>query len=151
MLRVGLEELLLLLACPLGFRDRVRQGPRSGTEHRSRVDRVQHVHIPDFDRRVHRTHSDIVSEPGRFTLGRSLSCRAVCGEIEPFNAKRPATEHEIVVYVEVVVRFVVDVVVQGREVGRGSGSDEDRVGREDFEGFAVDVLLFRLPKLNGGL
>lgn len=55
------------------------------------------------------------------------------------------------VNVEVVVRFVVDVVVQGREVGRGSGSDEDRVGREDFKRFAVDVLLFRLPKSNEGL
>ena len=143
-LGVGLEELLLLLPGPLGFRDRVRQRSRCGAEHGSRVDRIQHVHIPDLNRGVHRTHSDKVSKPRRFALGSALAGRSVSGEIEPFDAERPATEHEIVMDVEVVVGLVVDVVVQGGEVGRGSGGDEDRVRGEDLESFTVDILLFGL-------
>lgn len=48
-------------------------------------------------------------------------------------------------HVEVIVGFVVDVVIQGREVRRSPGGNEDRVGGEDLEGFSIDVLFFRLP------
>jgi hypothetical protein len=47
-------------------------------------------------------------------------------------------------HVKVVVGFVVDVVVEGGEVRGGSSGDEDGVGWEDFKGFSVEILFFRL-------
>jgi hypothetical protein len=149
MFRVGLKEPLLLLASSLGFgNSSIHDGSRSGSKHGSRVDGIQHVHIPDLDRRVHCSHSNKVSESRRFTLGSISTSRSVRREVKPLDTERPATQHEVVVNVKVVVRFVVDVVVEGGEVGGGSGSDNDRVGREDLEGFSVNILFFGLSDYN---
>lgn len=143
--RVGLEESLLLLPGSLGFgNSSVHDGTRSGSKHGSRVDGIQHVHIPDLDRRVHCSHRNIVPKSRRFTLGSISTSRSVRREVQPLDTERPASQHKVVVNVKVIVGFIVDVVIKGREIGGGSGSDHDRVGRKDLESFSVNILLFWL-------
>lgn len=107
-------------------------GLGGGAEDGVRVESVDCIQVPDFNFGVHCSHRDEVPA-GVWGVG----CGGADGDVEPFDAEGDSGEHDVVVDVEVVRVVFVDVDFEVTDVVFGFGGDEEVVGGEDLELFAL--------------
>lgn len=145
--RSSFDELLLLLTGSERDRD-VLGGDVGTTEESIRVESVYGIEGPDFDFGVEGSDGDVASVGLTGTSGGGGSSRVVVfggtvvgREVEPFEAEWEGWEHEIVVDVEVLFGFVVDVDFELGEVVFGFGGDEEVVGGKNLEVFSFEVVV----------
>lgn len=143
-----LRLLALLLARPQGRWDVCGSLVRPSEDH-VWVHRLDGVERPNLDLGLERAYSDEVAELlrcfGRGCGGGILRIAAGGGgdggEVEPFEAKGEGGEHEVVVRVEVLFGFFVDVDLELGYLVFGLGDNQEIVAGENLELFALLLLL----------
>lgn len=66
--------------------------------------------------------------------------------VEPFQAEGEVGEHEIMMHIEILLRFVINVDFELRDFVFRLRGDEQIVGRQNFELFAVVVIILVLAR-----
>lgn len=108
------------------------------------VHRLERVEVPDLNLGIEGADGDVVAR-GAFGGGRGGG-----GEVEPFEAEGEVGEHEVVVAVEVLLRVVVNVDFELRDLVFGLGDDDEVVSGEDLELFALVIVFGVLEMMSGG-